>query len=235
MSNNIKNEIFEGIYEENKKVHIEYLKSKMPKKDIEELNKIYDETITKYVNHINSLLNVDYIKSASEENVELKNLIPAHLCDNIFLKKLIDNKLFNGIVYVDILNTPAYLNVKNMIVEQGHNLQTIPGLINGLKTEEFNTFFNGRNIIEVKYLLEQMQLISKNCELEKSVNEYFENKNLRSSLIENIMCMIIINDFDEYTKDRIKIIRMASGINIDVSKYMNTSSVKKLTFTKENK
>ena len=174
------------------------------------------------------------IDSTTLENYSINDLISPELCKNQKLKAILENTFLDGLMYINAYTSSAHFHVRNMIVVETEFLETLPDLIPELKNQNFNTLFNGRNIVEVRYILEQMKVLPKNSELETTVNNYFILRNIRSRFIESIICMLIIHNKDEYTKERVRILKKVSGIYIDIEKYLKVDTKKMILKNEDN-
>ena len=233
-----KQKMLEEVYQKNLKNYIDFFKNDVYTDDeadyIKKLEKDYYDTILSYVRHLENELTKEKIDSTTLENYSINDLISPELCKNQKLKAILENTFLDGLMYINAYTSSAHFHVRNMIVVETEFLETLPDLIPELKNQNFNTLFNGRNIVEVRYILEQMKVLPKNSELETTVNNYFILRNIRSRFIESIICMLIIHNKDEYTKERVRILKKVSGIYIDIEKYLKVDTKKMILKNEDN-
>lgn len=130
-------------------------------------------------------------------------------------KLLFGSPKYPDLIYIDEGRYSTHFHLKDNKVSDAEWVEVLPGLSRVLANEKINKLFCNLTISEVRALLQQMNILPKNNELDKIIEDVKKRELINRNFLETILALIIIQR-EKYTLERARLFAEAFGIKFEL-------------------
>lgn len=174
----------------------------------------YYNTAMKIINFINDRYPDEMFDNDEVVEFDYKGLME-HLNDNE--KSLLLEPSYPNLVYINDAKYYTHFHIENGIVVESEGIESLPGLSRPLANEKINKLFCGLDLIDVRNLLSQMNILPKDNELDNVIRKHNEVAYLHKKFIESALCLLLVLKKNKHTISKARFLADSFGVNFDFS------------------